>query len=58
MAASSSGSRKWESKLKLDAADAVVDVDVGAAVVVDCFNVNDGEAGHDDVDICFGGKGT
>ena len=64
MAANSSGSRKCESKLKLEAAapaaveDGEDDVEEVTALVVDDDVVTDGETGQEDVEMCFGGRGT
>ena len=64
MAANSSGSKKWESKLRLDAAapaaveDGEDDVEEVTALVVDDDVVTDGDTGQEDVEMCFGGRGT
>ena len=61
LAASSSGSRKWESKLRWEApapADAPADAAADAEMEFDFLGVTEGEDGQEVVEDSFGGSGT
>ena len=63
LAASSSGSRKWESKLRWEAPGAAPAPGAGAELAAaemefDFLGVTEGEDGHEVVEDSFGGSGT